>query len=366
MQALPQEVNKDRYFTGILRLDDFIASTFNKKLLLLLAKEAMELSQITGLPDPIRVGVVSCTHFVRPYKRVPNRKELAFLFSRSAAVMCPPNTAGVDLIIPILMPNARNELIINEENVTFILVSVKNHKNRAKVRDYHKCATEFNSSYRCKLDNMPQHIYLSLYMGFGNNSGGGAVEVLEFVKNRNLKIRKDELVDEAIKQFVVQPTHPGPTDYQQQRSLALKSLLDMPSSSRKEVCEKVRLFRQVSGSVLGLNATEYECISGQKYQEVKLDEKLVFEDTRIDGMEVDSECDDVDDMHIATDEEPAPDGMLGFLKLILRAPETPLDMVSEPNKRLLQRMVIPADLDKVSEIVDMQIKEQREQEEMQM
>ncbi|KAJ1561795.1 hypothetical protein HK405_002832, partial [Cladochytrium tenue] len=109
-------------FTGELDVYIFLQHTFASELVRGIAETSAELSQRTGLADPVRVGKLSFTHFVPLYEKATDPRELAVLFGRSAAIRCANGTAGVDLIIPVLMPDKNGKYYVLGENMTSILV----------------------------------------------------------------------------------------------------------------------------------------------------------------------------------------------------------------------------------------------------
>ncbi|KAJ1555818.1 hypothetical protein HK405_012449 [Cladochytrium tenue] len=383
-EAVPGTIN--HYYTGVLDLKDFIGATFNVRFLRMLAAESRKLSEITRQPDPIAVGKVSFTHFVAASRRMPSMPELALLFSRGAAIMCPPGTPGVDLLIPVILPNESGKYVINGDNMTVVLISVKNNKSRAKINGYRRCATEFNSAYRCGLDLLPRHIYLSLYVGFRPNSPKPDVEILEPVDGRRL----EELASKL-------------------RSDALDSIANLSEKSKRDAAQRARLFRQVSGSVLGLDHCVYECMTEHEYKKVDdLTTELPAKSrtgtsepnearAEIEGMPLDVALPEIPrsepmDALGETDETPeemegtlsdddgmevdfpdasgsAPGGstdnllpassgsLLDYLRLLLRPPRTPVDMAKDKVEHaLLQRMTVPSDLDKLADDLRDQLK----------
>jgi hypothetical protein len=73
-------------------------------------------------------GVITFSHFSYVNK-TPTKKELLLLLSRGTAVLCKEMQKGIDLLIPVLMPNQHNEFILSSDFVTYILVQVKNYSS---------------------------------------------------------------------------------------------------------------------------------------------------------------------------------------------------------------------------------------------
>ncbi|KAJ1549466.1 hypothetical protein HK405_002631 [Cladochytrium tenue] len=243
---------------------------------------------------------------------------------------------------------------------------------RAKVSGYRRCATAFNSAYRSGLDLMPQHIYLSLYVGFGHNSPKPDVESLEYVRGRQLEQLRRNLPEVFAKYAIPEATLKDPTAYRELRNQALENIAKLNNKTTKSsVLEKIRLFRQVSGSILGLEEDVYECTAEREYEEVSLEDVLSEPDeadTVVDEPPFDDERMDTD-LEFADTAGLAPAGytidlqpedsasLIDYLRLILRAPQTPLDMAKDADEyRLLQRMALPFDLDKLSKVLEEQIK----------
>jgi hypothetical protein len=68
------------------------------------------------------------THFVQVYKYTPTKKRLLEMFQRGAAVITETQQRAIDLIIPIYCPADKEGACLSEDNMSFILVSVKNRK----------------------------------------------------------------------------------------------------------------------------------------------------------------------------------------------------------------------------------------------
>ncbi|KAI9336654.1 hypothetical protein DFJ73DRAFT_20226 [Zopfochytrium polystomum] len=152
-------------FSGAVSVLAFLEATLPTVAVQQLRGASALLASQTGLPDPVTEGKVSFTHFVPMFERVTSMRDLATLFSRGAAVKCSPGCPGVDLIIPVLMPDVTGNFRILEGNMSFLLVQVKNYHLRGQDRSFPDSATVDNSPQRCGLDPFPQHLYLSVYMG---------------------------------------------------------------------------------------------------------------------------------------------------------------------------------------------------------
>jgi hypothetical protein len=72
---------------------------------------------------PITDGVVSHFSYVN---KTPSKEELLLFLSRGTAVLFKEMQKGIDLLIPVLMPQG-GEYILSSDYVTYILVQVKNY-----------------------------------------------------------------------------------------------------------------------------------------------------------------------------------------------------------------------------------------------
>ncbi|KAJ3373044.1 hypothetical protein HDU84_001041, partial [Entophlyctis sp. JEL0112] len=233
-------------FTGPIDLKDFLQHTFSAKLVDGLSKALKVLSQQTGLADPYAVGKLSFTHFVGLIGTLSGMEAVALYFSRSAAICCTKGTWGVNLIIPILMPNQAGEYIIHADNMSFILVQVQNYALHSKEHKNLQSATAFNSSHQCKLDYLPQHLYISLCMGLGGDDASV------------------ELPDDP------QPSYSPsleeqcllcPKDFAQYQECRQKMATESAGSKTNKFIEMWQTHRQVSAAILGLSPEVYPCLS---------------------------------------------------------------------------------------------------------
>ncbi len=98
--------------------------------------------------DPLKVGKISFTHFVRVVG-TPNNEKMLLYFSRGAAVLCKTGERAVDIVIPVLMPNEEDQYVISVDNLTYFSVQVKNWKNGGKPTVWPIHSTEFSSNHIC-------------------------------------------------------------------------------------------------------------------------------------------------------------------------------------------------------------------------
>ena len=77
------------------------------------------------IPEPLSSGVVYFSHFCKIHYK-PSKNACLDFFRRGAAIICKSCELGIDLIIPVILPNSNYEL--TEANLAFILVQVKNRK----------------------------------------------------------------------------------------------------------------------------------------------------------------------------------------------------------------------------------------------
>ncbi|KAI9316581.1 hypothetical protein DFJ73DRAFT_929305 [Zopfochytrium polystomum] len=132
-------------FSGAVSVLAFLEATLPTVAVQQLRGASALLASQTGLPDPHeRPG--------HPFLAWRGRK----VFSR---------VPGVDLIIPVLMPDVTGNFRILEGNMSFLLVQVKNYHLRGQDQSFPDSATVDNTPQRCGLDPFPQHLYLSVYMG---------------------------------------------------------------------------------------------------------------------------------------------------------------------------------------------------------
>ncbi|KAJ1567733.1 hypothetical protein HK405_004960, partial [Cladochytrium tenue] len=332
--------NSAKKFTGELDVYDFLQHTFANELVRGIAGTSAELSQRTGLADPVRVGKLSFTHFVPLYEKATDPRELAVLFGRSAAIRCANGTAGVDLIIPVLMPDKNGKYYVLGENMTSILVQVNNHSRTPGSAYYRESATASNSLQWCGLDPMPPQIYLSLYMALG-----GKAKKWEVIEPDFSKLEIPDGVPDVYRNFIC-PASFGlgnagalPSDYLDLRKKcmdALPALSAAPSlhksigneqkrprrisgdegksapvagSWQKSLAETVRQHRQVSVALHGLDEELYPCLATSSDEAQKT---------------------------------------IPSLELVLSGPPNPLERVEDERRRgILERMVYPSSLQKL-------------------
>ncbi|KAJ1566607.1 hypothetical protein HK405_009114, partial [Cladochytrium tenue] len=295
----------------------FLSSTFDAEFVKKLAAQCAARSAATGLPDPMKCGFVSFTHFVPLHTRVNDMRQLAILFARSAAIRCSPGTPGVDLVIPVIMPNAEEEYVVHADNMSYILVQIKNYALRGKDAGYPASATEFNSAVRCGLDSMPQHLYLSLYLALGGSKC--YYEVLDKDKQFSLpggvpsgykKFIRPRKANRADYQTLRREAQTAFSEYKKKLKSEKKSHSSSEAASWPESLSKVaRQSRQTSGAVFGLDTNQYPCLAVTTTSSESVVESLMQ---------------------------------------MLRAPLNPLDHVKEPERDLLQRMVYPSNLTKMT------------------
>ncbi|KNE63607.1 hypothetical protein AMAG_08711 [Allomyces macrogynus ATCC 38327] len=132
--------------------------------------------RVTALLDQ---GLASFTHWVKvDYQVQPHH--LVVLFMRSAAILCKTNEKGVDLIIPVVMPNDQGEHELKPSAMTFILVQVKNyakHASSARALTARKRSARLDA-LECGISWFSTLPYLSVYMAVRNlESGKSTFEV---------------------------------------------------------------------------------------------------------------------------------------------------------------------------------------------
>ncbi|KAJ3341897.1 hypothetical protein HDU83_006382 [Entophlyctis luteolus] len=240
-------------FTGPINLQDFLRHTFSAKLVDGVSKAMKALSQQTGLPDPYVAGKLSFNHFIGLTGTLSGMEALALYFSRSAAICCTKDTSGVDLIIPVLMPNQAGEYVIHADNMSFILVQVSNYARHGK--ESTQSVTVFNSSHQCKLESLPQHLYVSLYMGLG---GDASVEMPDDLKPSYSPSPEEQHLL-------------CPKNFAQYQEWRQKKAAELSGPKSSEFIELWRTHRQVSAAILGLSPEVYPCLpEGAKHQASEL------------------------------------------------------------------------------------------------
>ncbi|KAI9356564.1 hypothetical protein DFJ73DRAFT_823169 [Zopfochytrium polystomum] len=323
----PQVICPHIAYFGLIGLDEFLQSTLQESDVSIIREESNKRSNFMHLPDPMAVGKVSFTHFVRLFDIIRNMTELALLFARGAAVWCRVGTEGVDLIIPVLMPNRNNEYVVHADNMTYILVQVKNYADRGKDKDFPRSATTKNSALACDLDTVPRHQYLSLFLSFGGKTA--EMDILE--PHYELPDLMEKLPPSpTISSYVVPKDGPYSDTYsilceqlckeiaEEQRRKAKEAALKRAVSNCISLTEAVRRFRQLSVAVLGFSQDLYPCISPATL---------------------------------------SPEGSKGLsdeifmhLKKLLRSPLNPIHRAADPKEvEILKRMVYPSSLDMLRE-----------------
>ncbi|KAI9366892.1 hypothetical protein DFJ73DRAFT_7199 [Zopfochytrium polystomum] len=325
-------------FSGAIGVLSFLEATFTAAAVGELRRASKRLAFLTGLPDPVEVGQISFTHFVPMFDRVTNMRDLATLFSRGAAVKCPPGCPGVDLIIPVLMPGRTGDYSLLAENMTFILVQVKNYQLRGQDQSYPDSATRHNSPQRCGLDTFPQHLYISLYMGLdlhpasykvwhpGSNLENDftAPEGLEKYAKLLQRLGEDDGTEcQALRKEAqeIWRTHKRNTHTKRtKRKLASEVEDGEPSDGAQDgisecpdthwvvdLADAVRKRRQIAISLLGLRDSLYICLEGKEV-------------------------------------------VLQCLMSVLRGPTNPLKTASVNDRAILARMMYPMSMEKVREV----------------
>ncbi|KAI9352537.1 hypothetical protein DFJ73DRAFT_830068 [Zopfochytrium polystomum] len=259
---------------------------------------------------------------------------LALLFARGAAVWCRVGTVGVDLIIPVLMPDRNNEYVIHADNMTYVLVQVKNYADRAKDKNFPHSATAGNSALSCDLDTVPRHMYLSLFLSFGGKTA--KVEILEPTLDLpNLKAKLPP--SSTLFNFVVPKDGPHSEIYSNLRKTLCEEIAEQqrqeelagkrvgkrkrdPSTDNSKlandisITEVLRRFRQLSIAVLGFSQDLYSCII-----------PATASPKNAPGLSND---------------------IFQHLKKLLRGPPNPVQRASDPKEaEILKRMVYPSSLD---------------------
>ncbi|KAI9356586.1 hypothetical protein DFJ73DRAFT_958317 [Zopfochytrium polystomum] len=330
----PQEICRLIVYYGLIGLKEFLESTLQASAASDLRRESKARSHYANLPDPMAVGKVSFTHFVQLFDSVTDMAVLALLFARGAAVWCRVGTVGVDLIIPVLMPDRNNEYVIHADNMTYVLVRVKNNADCAKDKNFQHSATAGNSALSCDLDTVPRHMYLSLFLSFGGKTAN--VEILEPMRDLpNLKAKLPP--SSTLFNYVIPKDGPHSEIYSNLRKTLCEEIAEQqreeelggkragkrkrdPSPDNSKLADDIsatevaRRFRQLSIAVLGFSQDLYPCITPA-----------------------------------TSSPENAPglsDEIFQHLKKLLQSPHNPVQGANDPKEaEILKRMVYPSSLD---------------------
>ncbi len=111
-----------------LDLKVMLASLLNKTAYGMLVSDCKTQSQEAKIPNPLACGKVSLSHFLRVVGR-PTTEQLLLYFSRGAGILCTNHEVVIDMIIPVLMPGDDGQYRLTEENLTYLVVQVKNWKD---------------------------------------------------------------------------------------------------------------------------------------------------------------------------------------------------------------------------------------------
>ncbi|KAG9292749.1 hypothetical protein G9A89_002673 [Geosiphon pyriformis] len=107
-------------------------------------------------------------HFVA-ITYTPRPRHILEALKRGTAFVCKRNQQGTDLIIPLVM-NIGIHGHMSLENISYVLVSVKNYQKSAD-NNYFNNATSMNSPSNVRIEQLPTLPFLSLYMQFGKVAG---------------------------------------------------------------------------------------------------------------------------------------------------------------------------------------------------
>jgi hypothetical protein len=144
---------------GYITVDDLINKLLKNECYQKFKEYSTVVSNFKGKEDPMN-GKVSFNHFCRVNDTV-SLSVLVEFFARGAAIVCKKNQKGVDLVIPVLMGDT-----LIKENMTFILVQVKNYFKSADT-DYPSSAI---MDPDVVIDDFSgDHMYFSLYMNVGSS-----------------------------------------------------------------------------------------------------------------------------------------------------------------------------------------------------
>ncbi|KAJ1540940.1 hypothetical protein HK405_010994, partial [Cladochytrium tenue] len=162
------------------------------------------------------------------------------------------------------------------------------------------------------------HLYLSLYLGLGGSEG--YFEVLEETnQGQQQQFSLPGGVPPEYMKFMC-PGKVNHADYQTLRHKAKTAFLEQKKKLKSDkkshswfvsLSEVVRQTRQTSGAVFGLDTNQYPCLAVTTTSSESVVESLMQ---------------------------------------MLRAPLNPLDHVKEPERELLQRMVYPSNLTKMTKV----------------
>ncbi|KAJ3362357.1 hypothetical protein GGF32_006192 [Allomyces javanicus] len=144
-------------------------------------------------------GLASFTHWVKvEYQVQPHH--LVALFMRSAAILCKTNEKGVDLIIPVVMPNDQGEHELKPSAMTFILVQVKNyakHAASARALTARKRSARLDA-LECGISWFPTLPYLSVYMAVRNLESGKSTFEIYSTPPRTSSPTADDLCHDVL------------------------------------------------------------------------------------------------------------------------------------------------------------------------
>lgn len=121
---------------------------------------------VVGSCRSLERGVISFNHFSY-VSYTPRKNELLEFMARGTAVLCKDMERGIDLIIPILMPNNDGQYLLHEDNITYLLVQVKNHKKSASEKSNRKVFQKMTPEF-VGLENS-HYDYISILMNVGDS-----------------------------------------------------------------------------------------------------------------------------------------------------------------------------------------------------
>ncbi|KAJ3360672.1 hypothetical protein GGF31_002775 [Allomyces arbusculus] len=144
-------------------------------------------------------GLASFTHWVKvDYQVQPHH--LVALFMRSAAILCKTNEKGVDLIIPVVMPNDQGEHELKPSAMTFILVQVKNyakHAASARALTARKRSARLDA-LECGISWFQTLPYVSVYMAVRNLESGKSTFEIYSTPPRTSSPKADDICHDVL------------------------------------------------------------------------------------------------------------------------------------------------------------------------
>jgi hypothetical protein len=152
---------------GPVLLKSFFECFLNENDYKALEERCQNIAELRGKDmNPLECGMISFNHFCRVSSCL-NSKQLLEMYVRGIGVVCQKNQAEVDLVIPILMSTENDVFPLKAENMSYVLIQVK---NRFKGKDSKYPGSAIMTPFSVIQNPNQNHFYFSMYMDVGSKT----------------------------------------------------------------------------------------------------------------------------------------------------------------------------------------------------